>query len=154
MKKPYAFNVEIKFTECYRQYRDAPIAIREAKCLEQMYPAIFEEIKIGDRFAGRIKMSLIGFSPEPGGLGYYCDAPAIRRMLEEHAYTDGLRAKMEDILSFWEKERTQVKVRNAFPPEIAEALPGDDWGGEPMAAAPLYRMAGSYLDYGKLLENS
>lgn len=67
MKKPYAFNVEIKFTECYRQYRDAPIAIREAKCLEQMYPAIFEEIKIGDRFAGRIKMSLIGFSPEPGG---------------------------------------------------------------------------------------
>lgn len=152
MKKPYAFNVEIKFTECYRQYRDAPIAIREAKCLEQMYPAIFEEIKIGDRFAGRIKMSLIGFSPEPGGLGYYCDAPAIRRMLEEHAYTDGLRAKMEDILSFWEKERTQVRVRNAFPPEIAEALPGDDWGGEPMAAAPLYRMAGSYLDYGKLLD--
>ena len=51
------------------------IAIREAKCLEQMYPDIFEDIKAGDKFAGRIKMSLIGFSPEPGGLGYYCNNP-------------------------------------------------------------------------------
>ena len=76
----YDFLVEKNFTESYLRYRDAPIAIREAKCLEQMYPDIFEDIKAGDKFAGRIKMSLIGFSPEPGGLGYYCNTPAIRRL--------------------------------------------------------------------------
>ena len=149
----YDFSVEKNFTECYLRYRDAPIAIREAKCLEQMYPDIFEDIKAGDKFAGRIKMSLIGFSPEPGGLGYYCNTPAIRRLLEENEYTDALQAEMEDMIAFWEQEKTQVKVRNAFPPEIAKALPSDDWGKEPLAAAPLYRMAGSYLDYGKLLDN-
>ena len=149
----YDFLVEKNFTESYLRYRDAPIAIREAKCLEQMYPDIFEDIKAGDKFAGRIKMSLIGFSPEPGGLGYYCNTPAIRRLLEENEYTDAFRAEMEDMIAFWEKEKTQVKVRNAFPPEIAKALPSDNWGKEPLAAAPLYRMAGSYLDYGKLLDN-
>ena len=84
----YDFLVEKNFTESYLRYRDAPIAIREAKCLEQMYPDIFEDIKAGDKFAGRIKMSLIGFSPEPGGLGYYCNTPAIRRLLEENEYTE------------------------------------------------------------------
>lgn len=153
MEKLYDFSVEKKFTAAYLQYRGAHIAIREAKCLEQMYPDIFGDMKAGDKFAGRIKMSLIGFSPEPGGLGYYCDARAIRRILAENEYPDAFRAEMEEILTFWEKERTQVKVREAYPPEIAEALPSDDWSGSPLAAAPLYRMAGSYLDYGKLLEH-
>lgn len=151
--KQYDFSVEKGFTQSYLRYRDAPIAIREAKCLEQMYPYIFEDIKAGDKFAGRIKMSLIGFSPEPGGLGYYCNTPAIRRILEENDYPDAFRAEMEDIIAFWEKEKTQAKVRDAFQPEIAKALPGDGWDREPLAAAPLYRMAGSYLDYGKLLDN-
>lgn len=35
---------------------------------------------------------------------------------------------------------------------MAEALHSDKWDKEPVAAAPLYRMAGSYLDYGKLLD--
>lgn len=153
MEKLYDFSVEKKFTAAYLQYRDAHIAIREAKCLEQMYPDIFGDIQSGDKFAGRIKMGLIGFSPEPGGLGYYCDARAIHRILAENEYQDAFRAEMEEILTFWEKERTQVKVREAYPPEIAEALPSDDWSGSPLAAAPLYRMAGSYLDYGKLLEH-
>ncbi len=153
MNKSYDFSVERNVTQTYKQYRKAHIAIREAKCLEQMYPDIFCEIKSGDRFAGRITMSFIGFSPEPGGLGYYCDASAIKNVLNENEYTDDFRAEIEALLAFWEKETTSAKVRAAYPADVAKALPSDNWEGDAMAAAPLYRMAGSYLDYEKLLKN-
>lgn len=153
MNTGYDFSVERKVTETYRQYQNSHKAIREVKCMEQMYPAVFCDIEPGDLFAGRIQMSLIGFSPEPGGLGYYCDEPAIRRQLEEGDYPESLRTEMEEILAFWKRENTAAKVRAAYPPDVTEALPSDKWDKEPVAAAPLYRMAGSYLDYEKLLEN-
>ncbi len=146
------FAVERKFTETYKKYRNAPAPIRELRCMEQMYPDIFLDIQPGDLFAGRIKMSHIGFSPEPGGLGYYCDEPAIRALLKENSYPEELLQDMEDLLSFWETEKTSAQVRAAYPAWIAEALPSDDWQGGPQPASPLYRMAGTYPDYQKLLE--
>lgn len=153
MEKPYDFGVEKRFTQTYLEYRNAHIAIREAKCLEQMYPDILEPYRDRDVFAGRIKMSLIGFSPEPGGLGYYCNRKAIRKMLLNNAYDEDFRRETEAMVDFWETENTQKKVRDAYPPEVQKALPSDNWAGESLPAAPLYRMAGSYLDYEKLLEN-
>lgn len=153
MNTRYDFSVERKVTETYKQYQNSHKAIREAKCMEQMYPAIFCDIQSEDLFAGRIQMSLIGFSPEPGGLGYYCDHSAVRRRLKEGDYPESLRTEMEEILAFWEQENTTTKVRAAYPSDVAEALPSDKWDKEPLAAAPLYRMAGSYLDYEKLLAN-
>lgn len=147
----YDFDVERRFTQTYQEYQNAPLAFREAKCLEQMYPYIFQDIKTGDLFAGRICMSYIGFSPEPGGLGYYCDAAAIRRELDAHDYTEEFRSEIEELLDFWKDETTAAKTRAAYPPEIANVLPSDDWLHEPLAVAPLYRMAGSYPDYQKLL---
>ena len=152
MVKQYDFSVEKRVTQTYLRYRDAHRAIRELRCMEQMYPDIFLDILPGDLFAGRIKMSHIGFSPEPGGLGYYCDAPAIREILAEPDCPDALRLEMEDLLSFWETESTSAKVRASYPDWVAEALPSDNWTGEPLAAAPLYRMAGTYPDYAKLLK--
>lgn len=152
MAKQYDFSVEKRVTQAYCRYRDAHKAIRELRCMEEMYPDIFLDIRPGDLFAGRIQMSLIGFSPEPGGLGYYCDAPAIREILAEPDCPDALRLEMEDLLSFWETENTSAKVRASYPDWVAEALPSDNWTGEPLAAAPLYRMAGTYPDYEKLLK--
>lgn len=148
----YNFEVERRFTRIYRKYQNAPRPLREANCLEQMYPDILREIEPGDRFAGRICMSLIGFSPEPGGLGYYCDADAITRMLKENDYTEAFQAEIKELLDFWKTETTSAKTREAYPAEVARALPSDRWMEEPLAAAPLYRMAGSYLDYEKLLK--
>ena len=152
MVKQYDFSVEKRVTQTYLRYRHAHKAIRELRCMEEMYPDIFLDIRPGDLFAGRIQMSLIGFSPEPGGLGYYCDAPAIREILAEPDCPDALRMEMEDMLSFWASESTSAKVRAAYPDWVAEALPSDNWTGEPLAAAPLYRMAGTYPDYQMLLE--
>lgn len=153
MSTVYDFEVERNVTRIYKEYQNAHTAIREAMCLEQMYPAILCGIRPGDVFAGRIQMSFAGFSPEPGGLGYYCNQEAIRQLLQENTYPETLQREMEELLTFWEKENTQTRVRAAYPPEVAKALPSDKWETVSMAAAPLYRMAGSYLDYEKLLEN-
>ncbi len=151
MPSSYDFTIERQFTRLYKQLEGEHTANREASCLELMYPAIFQEIQSGDVFAGRIRMSLVGFSPEPGGLGYYCDTAAIRQMLEENDYPPALQREMEELLAFWAREQTSAKVRSAYPEDVAAALPSDRWAEEPLAAAPLYRMAGSYLDYEKLL---
>lgn len=151
MEQFYDFSVEKRVTETYRQYQDAHKAIRELRCMEQMYPDILLPVQREDKFAGRIKMSWVGFSPEPGGLGYYCDESAIRNILEASNYPEALHREVEELLVFWKTENTSAKVRNAYPPEIVRALPSDNWTGEPLAAAPLYRMAGTYLDYEKLL---
>lgn len=147
----YDFAAERKFTEVYQRMEHQNTALREIACLEQMYPAAFQPIRPGDVFAGRIRMSLVGFSPEPGGLGYYCDSDAIRKLLEDKNYPQPLRQQAEQLLLFWENRQTKVQVRAAYPPEVAQALPSDRWESDPLAAAPLYRMAGSYLDYEKLL---
>lgn len=148
MHTHYDFSVEKNVTAAYQKYTAAHPAIRELRCMEQMFPAVFCPIQHQDLFAGRIQMPLVGFSPEPGGLGYYCDTPAIRRKLEQCPEE---REEMERLISFWQGKTTSAKVRAAFPPLVSEALPSDDWIGTPLAAAPLYRMAGSYLDYEMLL---
>lgn len=148
----YDFSVEKRVTAAYVSHRDAHKAVRELRCMEQMYPDIFCPIQPEDKFAGRIKMSWIGFSPEPGGLGYYCDAPAIRNLLARYEYPEELRMEVQALLDFWKTENTSSKVRAAYPAEVAKVLPSDNWEREPLAAAPLYRMAGSYLDYEKLLK--
>ena len=88
MSKNYDFSIEKRFTKIYKACENEPRAIREIRCMEEMYPGIFLDIKPGDKLAGRIKMSLIGFSPEPGGLGFYCDIPEILGMLEEYDYSE------------------------------------------------------------------
>lgn len=43
----------LSFTRAYQQYEGAPIAIREAMCLKEQYPALMGDLQPGDRFAGR-----------------------------------------------------------------------------------------------------
>lgn len=145
----YDFSVEKKVTETYKAFREAHPALRELKCLRQMYPAVFLPIEEADVFAGRIRMPMIGVSPEPGGLGYYCDKPGMRERME--GLCGEQLTEAQSLLEYWAEENTNFKVRAAYPAHIAQALPSDAWEQEPLAAAPLYRMAGTYLDYDKLL---
>ncbi len=43
----------LAFTRAYQRFEDSPIAIREAMCLKEQYPALMGPLKSGDRFAGR-----------------------------------------------------------------------------------------------------
>jgi len=52
---------------------------------------------------------------------------------------------------YWRGRTTAEKARAAYPDWVARRLPSDAWTEDSGVAFPLYRMAGTNLDYGKLL---
>jgi pyruvate-formate lyase len=148
------FEAELRFTETYRRYQHAHVAIREAMCLRAQYPEIFAPIEEGDLFAGRVQPRLVGFSPDEWGscaFGYYHLPLAIREALERYPLGPAGRRQVEDMLAFWEAENTSAKLRRAYPPDMARYLPSDDWMNRPGVAFPLYRLTGGNVDYVKLM---
>jgi pyruvate-formate lyase len=140
----------LAFTEAFRRVEGSPKPLREAACLAAQFPALLLPIEDGDLFAGRIRHAPAGFSPEPGGFGYYCDEPALRRALAD-CREPGLRDAVEDAIAFWRDRTTTARTRAAYPPSLAALLPSDDWCGSPGIAFPLYRLAGVCLDWAKLV---
>lgn len=153
---PDPLAVELAFTRVYRQNRDAHPAVRELRCLEVLLPARFRSPRPGDRLAGRIELPFCGFSPQgsgsrgAGGFAYYCNRSAIERILASTPGDAAWREEAGEMLAFWETENTAAKTRAALPAEVAEALPSDDLSYI-QPSYPLYRLAGTQLDYGKLV---
>ncbi|MDR1663700.1 MAG: pyruvate formate-lyase [Clostridiales bacterium] len=143
------------FTDAYRNAEDLSAAEREYRCLAVQFPYVFDPIGDDDLFAGKLKAPEVGLWPEPlGGRGvcFHYDEKKFLRLIEENA--DGKGRELQAILSFWEKENTRKKIREAYPADIAGALPYDDvYYKESCVAFPLYRVVGIYLDYEKLLAN-
>jgi pyruvate-formate lyase len=151
IKKRDDLQFALYFTQVYRDNRDRHIALREAECLRAQFPAILSDIREADLFAGRIEYPAVGFSPQLGGLGFYCDEEKIRRELEKKSLDPEHMQRVEEMLAFWKQENTTAKVRAAYPAALATALPSDIWTGEPGVAFPLYRMGGAYVDFDKLV---
>jgi len=141
----------LAFTDAYRRVEGESVPLREAACLAAQFPAILLPIADGDLLAGRIRYAPVGFSPEPGGFGYYCDEAALRRAVEAPGVSIAERAAAAAAIDFWRDRTTTRRVRAAYPAELARLLPSDDWCGEPGIAFPLYRLAGLYLDFATLL---
>ena len=55
------------------------------------------------------------------------------------------------MLVFWRTESTGAKVLHHMPTSIREALPSDDWANQSLPATPILRIAGTYLDFDKLV---
>lgn len=146
---PHPLAVELAITRVCRQHAD-PLD-RELACLEVMFPAILGPIEPGDLLAGRISYPLVGLSIEPMNLGYYCCFEEVRRLADAARLDAASRAEVDAMIDFWRGRTTAERVRAAFPPEVAAALPSDRWTDEAGIAFPLYRIAGTVLDYGKLL---
>ncbi|MGE5352144.1 MAG: pyruvate formate lyase family protein [Acidobacteriota bacterium] len=145
---------ELKFTETYRKYKDAHAAIREAMCLKEQYPAFFTEIRDGDLFAGRIKHTLVGVTPDewgPTAFGYYCQEREIRELMAKSELDSYFRKEIEEMLSFWKTENTSSRLRSRYTDEMAKWLPTDDWMHDYGIGFPLYRLTGGNIDFGKLL---
>ncbi|MEX0322772.1 MAG: pyruvate formate lyase family protein [Puniceicoccaceae bacterium] len=139
------------FTQKFQGLKAVPAAIREARMLAVQFPEILRPAEQGDMFAGRICYGLVGFSPEPVGLGYYCRSDKIRDWLAEGKGSVEIRRKAKWILQYWDGKTTIQKARSAFESSTAEVLPSDNWMEEAGIAFPLYRMGGMVLDYEKLL---
>jgi pyruvate-formate lyase len=154
------FSVENHFTEIYKQYKNAHIAIREAMCLQAQFPAILTDILEQDLIAGRLNWGLVGFSPHNGpplaGYGYYCFDEKIIDALEKGNVPVTQRDAVMDMLHYWKKEASQRKVEAAFTERMIPALYRDEintlpFNYKPMVGIPIYRMAGIFVDYQKLL---
>lgn len=150
------FSMEIEFTDAYRKYKNEHIAIREAMCLKAQFPAILTEIKEHDLFAGRVKYGAVGFSPQFGGFGYFCNDVAILEAIEKGDINFEQRDSLMEVLQFWRKETTTKKIEAAFTEDMnrvlcREKLTEFPFLYEPEIATPLYRMAGVYIDYEKLM---
>lgn len=49
------FAAELRFTDVFRRHHDAPVALREAYCLQAQFPEILCPIEPHDLLAGRIR---------------------------------------------------------------------------------------------------
>ncbi|MDZ7316790.1 MAG: hypothetical protein ONA69_02105 [candidate division KSB1 bacterium] len=141
-----------EFTRTYLAFsEDAPLE-RELACLHAQYPAVLLPPQSGDRFVGRVLHAPVGFSPQMGnGFGYYLKEEEFLALLREPELSEELRFRLTVVLEFWRENHTAAKTRRAYSGELAKLLPSDNWNGESGIAFPLYRMAGSTLDYAKLM---
>jgi len=144
-------SLERHLTAVHCAQSGAPPAVRELALLQAQFPTILQPIADGDLLAGRVFYPLVSFGPEPGGLGYACREDAIRQVLQARPLPANTVAEVEAMLAYWRPRATAARTRAAFPAAVAAALPSDDWSGSPGVGFPLYRIAGTVLDYAKLL---
>jgi len=160
MNKIDDFSMELEFTKTYRRNMDAHIAIREAKCLQVQFPAVLAEIQDGDRIAGRTNWGWVGFSPHNAppscAYGYFCHDLKIIEAVERGNIPADQRDGVMEMLHFWKRETSKAKVEAAFTNKMLPVLFRDEivslpYNFKPMIAQPIYRMAGVFVDYEKLV---
>lgn len=146
---------EMAFTKAYREaiatYQH-PAQI-ELACMKAQYPAVMHTIQPEDMLAGRIQMGLVGLGiqQQTGGFGFYMDEDAMVKRLETSAGNAFYRESIHDMLVFWKSKNTTAVVARNTPTEVKQAIFSDHWKVLPLPASPIYRMAGSYPDFDKLV---
>ena len=146
---------EIAFTQAYRAAlkRYTHPAEIELAMLRAQYPAIMHPIEDNDVLAGRVEFGLVGYGiqGQTGGTGYYIDEPRVVQALEFAEGNAKYREDLHDMLTFWKARNTYNKVLRETPAELRAAIPTEQWKTEPVAASPIIRMAGAYIDFDKLV---
>ena len=139
------------FTRAFQENLDKDIFTREIACLKQQFPAVFCPPERDDLLAGWVDVLPIGFFPQEGGLGYYLNREMLEDFYKHSNFNSSLEGRLELLKDFWSDKNTSFKIREAYPSQLKETLPSDDWLTEPGVGFPLYRMSGSQLDFDKLI---
>lgn len=147
---------EIEYTRVYKEAKknNSHPAQIELACLRAQFPAILHKIEETDLLAGRVQYGAVGLGiqHQTGGFGYFIDEAAVTKELTTAAGSKAYREGLHELLTFWRGENTGAKVMADMPPDVKEALPSDAWDTQPLPATPILRMAGTYLDYDKLIK--
>ena len=148
--------LEINFTKVYRDAvkRYSHPAQVELACIKAQYPAVMHPIEDTDLLAGRIQMGLVGLGiqQQTGGFGFYMDENAMVNVLERSGGNAKYREDVHDLLTFWKARNTTAVVARNTPGDIKQAIFSDHWKFLPLPVSPIYRMAGSYPDFDKLVK--
>ena len=148
---PALFDYELAFTKRYQEVETLPPAAREAAMLAFQFPRILQPLQSGDLLAGRIAYPKVAVGPQAVGVGYACPIRELRRNIKRGDYDEVAKEKAERLIAYWEPNRTQTKVRQAYPDWVSALLPSDEWAWENGESFPLYRIAGIQFCYKPLL---
>lgn len=153
--KRQGMQFELDFTRAYKEARRqcSHPAQLELACLRAQFPAILHEIEDNDLIAGRIQYGAVGLGiqHQTGGFGYFIDEEKVTQTLVSEPGSKAYREGLHELLCFWRSECTGAKVMAGMPADVREALPSDVWDKFPLPATPILRMAGTYLDFDKLV---
>ncbi|MCF7946920.1 MAG: pyruvate formate lyase family protein, partial [Spirochaetia bacterium] len=139
----------IHFTDIHRFHKKSHPAVREAECLKVQYPQTLLYPKKDDQFVGRKVYQPVGFDADMS-LGYYLNQEAFVKMISREENSRILE-QLKSCYEYWEREHTRMKIRTAYPDQVAKILPSDDHLEAIYPAYPLYRLAGTIPDPSPLL---
>ncbi|MDD4992125.1 MAG: pyruvate formate lyase family protein [Paludibacter sp.] len=140
----------IDFNHAYKSSEN--VALREAACIKAQYKLQASAWQPGDLFGGRITNSVLSVLPQPKvGYVYSFDEGLMNTLMEDKTLSTANKDSLVKMKPFWSKEQTMSKLMNAYPPDMKKALPSNDFQGVPGVAFPLYRIAGTQMDFDKLV---
>ena len=158
-QKKYILERELRITKAYQENMTENKAVRELQVLKQQIPFYFIKPQEQDLLAGRIDRPYVVFSPclEADGkekVAYGIDVAACRKEISrieaDPSYSPEYITSVQDMMTFWETENTNTKIRNRLPEKYAQPLYTEDYSNDPAAIHPIYRIAGINLDFKKL----
>ncbi len=111
-------------TESYLAHMNDSPAIREMACIRSVFPEYLPYLTYEDDFAGRcIEIDALGFLPldmtpkKRGQIGYYMDIGNMQELQKAYPHR---RDEIEEMILFWAKEATTVKIRETAPKDLYE----------------------------------
>jgi len=149
--------IALAFTRAFKAHRDDHVAIREAMCLKEQYPAICAEILDGDLIAGRQKLhpgvafaleyyrEIYGDPPRlKAQSGYAFSETLLRKACRSSS--EGDRSMADGLIDFWNRESTLSRYDALLGDDLRAAL--DEKSENLMHGA--IRVACVSIDYDKL----
>jgi len=153
---------EIAFTKAHKEavQRFSHPAQIELECLKVQYctanlnQGILMPIQDEDIIAGRVQFGIAGFGMQglTGGLGYYINERGVTWALESQECSVKYREELNDILIYWKSRNTNHIIMKNTPKEITGILPSDRYDTDSLAAFPIVRMAGAFINFDKLVQ--
>lgn len=111
----------IEFTKIYRSETDK--YIREAKCLDCQIRKILVPMTKEEKIVGRVRHTVVGFSPQYGGLyTYFFHNVQVEKMMEQagSCLTGEEREAVWECWRFWQEEKTVQKLQRRFTEKHGE----------------------------------
>ena len=148
-EKPLGEQLEImeRYTAVHRDHLGASREMREAACLEVLYPTLFRHIQEGDLIAGRLDFLPIGFGcvTSVGGVGHYCVFRKLKQFREQLPKADWPRVDV--LYEYW----THHDLKTAYNRETLRENILGTFIETPYPMIATARLSGMMLDYPTLL---
>ncbi len=147
---------EIRFTRVYQETAHLHPYERELDCLKEQALMIMQPMQDGNWFAGRLDRMFVGIDPERGDVvepAYFCQFQLLKDRLDDKDLSTKIIDDIHFLLEYWGKEATYFRCREAFPENVSEGLPSDNYYASEEISYPMFGFGGPVLNYDKLMQN-